>query len=226
MCFTPWVSLATAIIEFIVATFILIRYRNYVVPVFSAVLVYVLGLYQFSEFMLCFTASPIFWATIGFIVYTFLPAIGLHMTFRFIGARFAKWTLYVLPVGFSLAALLNNNFVWEATCFKVYVIVKSVLFSNGNNVFTIIYLLYYFGFIALMFFILFKHLNDRDLSKIYLLWLIVGIITLAAPIFLIVIFPTLYSAFPSIYCEFGLGLTIAAVASSELYSRKRKKEKF
>jgi hypothetical protein len=226
MCFTPWVSLVTALIEIIIATFILVRYKNYVVPVFSAILIYVLGLYQFSEFMLCYSGNAVLWATIGFAVYTFLPAVGLHMTFRFMKIRFPKWILYVLPVGFSLFALLKGGFISRASCFKVFVVVKSVLFAEGNNFFTTIYILYYFGFIAVMLFLLFRHLNDRDLSRIYLLWLIVGIVTLAAPIFLIVIFPTLHAAFPSVYCEFGLGFTIAAVAGSEVYSRKRKKEKF
>ena len=82
MCFTPAISLTTALIEFIIATFILVKYKRYVVPVFFAILVYVLGIYQFTEFMLCTTNNAFLWAKLGFITYTFLPAIGLHFAFR------------------------------------------------------------------------------------------------------------------------------------------------
>ena len=226
MCFTPAISLTTFIIEFAVATFILIRYKNYLVPVFSAILIYVLGFYQFSEFMMCISANPFFWAAIGFSMYTFLPAIALHMTLRFTKKKFPSWVLYIIPIVYSVFALWKSDFVLGVFCFKVYVIVKNVLFLGDHYIFTTIYMVYYFGFIALMFFFLLKHLKNKHMSKIYSWWLVLGVITLAVPVFLILIFPAINSAFPSIYCEFALGLTIAAVAGSEIYFRKKRKEKF
>src|SRR3989339_861921 len=111
MCFTPIISLSTAIIEFLVGTFILIRYRNTLVSVFSAIFVYVLGLYQFTEFMLCTTNNPHLWAAIGFATYTFLPTIGLHFVLRLTKRKFNKYILYTPAIIFALIAILRSDFV-------------------------------------------------------------------------------------------------------------------
>jgi len=226
MCFTPWVSLTTAIIEFAIASFILIKYKDYLVPMFSAIFIYVLGFYQFSEFMLCTSDNPFLWATIGFATYTFLPAIGLHMSIRFTGEKFRNWILYLLPIAVTLFSFLKNDFVLEASCSGVFVVIRNSLFFSSNLILLAIYGIYYFGFILISIWILFSHLKKRGWTKIYYYWLIAAIITIIAPILLIIILPAMSFQFPSIYCEFALGFTIAAVASSEIYSRKKKKEEF
>ncbi|MFH0808284.1 MAG: hypothetical protein V1888_01575 [archaeon] len=226
MCFAPWVSLTTAVVEFVVASFILIRYKNYLVPVFSAIFVYVLGLYQFTEFMLCVSGNPFLWARIGFVVYSFLPAIGLHMAFRFIGIKFRNWMFYIIPIMIFSIAFLKDDFVIRASCSYIYVYVLTFLYSGEHLILSIIYLLYYFGFIALIGIILILHLKKKAMVKIYYFWIIFGIITVSIPVFLILIFPSLGLAFPSVYCEFALGYTIAAVLGSRIYYKEKQKEKF
>jgi len=226
MCFTPWVSLTTAIIEFAVASFILIKYKDYLVPMFSAIFVYVLGFYQFSEFMLCTSGNPFLWATVGFVTYTFLPAIALHMSVRFTGEKFWNWIFYIIPVSIALFAFLKNEFILQASCSGVFVVARNVLSLGDNLIFSWIYWIYYFSFILISGIILFSHIKRKGWTKIYFYWIFGGFITVAMPIFLIVIFPAMNLHFPSIYCEFALGFTIVAVTTSELYSRKKKKEEF
>lgn len=226
MCFTPGVSLITAIIEFSVATFILIRYKNYLVPVFSAIFIYVLGAYQFTEFMLCTTNNPLLWATLGFAAYTFLPAIGLHMSIRFTKQKFKNWLLYFPPLVFAMFALLKKNFIIEASCEKVFVLVHSIFPSINHLIPTILYSFYYFIFIILTGIILFKHINKNNMRKIYLLWISLGILIIIMPFILILILPSIGWQYPSIYCEFALLFTIAALVSSEIYHRKKRKEHF
>jgi hypothetical protein len=227
MCFTPFISLTTAIIEFAVATFILIKYKKYLVPVFSAILIYVLGFYQFTEFMLCSSSNPFLWAKIGFITYTFLPAIGLHFILRLAKNKKYNKLIYLIPIFFAIMAIITSNFITKASCSKVFVIVQNVLASqNYTNLFPL-YLIYYIGSILIMVIILFtlikKERNNLD-KKIEGLWLMAVLIATLIPIILIFILPALKIKFPSIYCEFALLFTIAALISSDLYVRKKKKE--
>lgn len=226
MCFTPWVSLFTSLLEFAVATFILVRYRSYLVPAFSAIFIYILGLYQFTEFMLCTGNNAVLWATFGFVAYTLLPAIGLHMTTRFTHEKFNSYLLYLPPVVFSLVAFLKNDFILEVGCDRVFVMATTI-FTNPVNVLShSLYLIYYFGFLLITCFLLASHIKRNKMRKIYLWWVNLFILTVAAPVVLIVILPGLQIKLPSVYCEFALLFSIAAVASSEVYHRKRKKEKF
>lgn len=228
MCFTPFISLTTAIIEFAVATFILIKYKKYFVPVFSAILIYVLGFYQFTEFMLCSSGNPFLWAKIGFITYTFLPAIGLHFILRLAKNKKYNKLIYLVPIFFAIITIITPNFIIKASCSKVFVIVQNVLASqNYANLFPF-YLIYYVGSILIIGIILLalikKERNKLD-KKIEELWFIAVLITILIPIILILIIPALEIKFPSIYCEFALLFTITALISSSLYAKKKKKEK-
>ncbi len=227
MCFTPFISLTTAIIEFAIATFILVKYKRYLVPVFSAILIYVLGIYQFSEFMLCSSSNPFLWAKIGFLAFTFLPAIGLHFTLRLAKNKKYNKLVYLFPVFFSIIVIIIPNFIVKATCSQFFVITKNILLQNYTSLFSI-YQIYYFGSIiasCMILFTLIKKEKNKSNKKIEKLWLMAGMITILMPIILILIIPSLGIKFPSIYCEFALLFTIAALTSSSLYSKKKKKGK-
>lgn len=225
MCFAPWVSLSTAILEFAVATFILIRYKDYLVPAFSAIFIYVLGLYQFTEFMLCTGSNPHLWATIGFATYTFLPAIGVHMAIRFTKEKFNNYLWYVPPVIFGLIAFLKKDFVLSAGCDRVFVMVYALFIDSVNVVPYSLYLMYYSSFLFVAIFLFFLHMKKNQMGRIYFWWVSLFILTMTAPLILIVMLPNFNLQFPSIYCEFALLFSIAAVAGSEIYHRKKKKER-
>ena len=225
MCFTPWVSLLTALIEFVVATFILIRYKDYLIPAFSAILIYVLGLYQFSEFMLCVTSNAHLWATIGFATYTFLPAIVLHMSLRFSKHRLNNYLVYVPAVIFSLIAFSKKDFVVSAVCEKVFV-ASNTFFTNGLFSFAnSIYILYYAAFILAAGIIFVRYIRKNHVDPVYLWWVFVACFSVGASLILIVVLPSMDYKFPSVFCEFALLFTVAAVISSEAYYKRKKREK-
>ncbi len=227
MCFTPAISLATAIVEFIVATFILIKYKRYVIPVFLAILIYVLGIYQFTEFMSCTSHNAFLWAKLGFITYTFLPAMGLHFILKLAKNRKYNWLVYLPPLFFSFWAAFKTNFIVNVSCSKVFVIVNKIFTSQGYDLFFKGYVLYYSGFILMMViitFILAKKAKDKITRQLAKLLGGAIIITISLPLILVFILPSLKIQFASVYCEFALLFTIAALIGIKIYDKKKKKE--
>ena len=223
MCFTPQVSLSTAIIEFVTGTSIWIFFRKSLVNRFCIVFLYLLGFYQFTEFMLCTSDDPVLWVKLGYITYTFLPAMGLHFAIRITDRKYKGWLLYVLPVTFSLIAIFTKDFVITSVCSTVFVIVrlcKSLIHS-------LLYTIYYFGFIALVCFFLWNRFRkEKNLirRKLYILVLLTVLASLISALILIVIFPSLGIMFPSIYCQFALLFAIAALVGAYLDSRLQTKK--
>ncbi|MEK6899132.1 MAG: hypothetical protein AABW79_03490 [Nanoarchaeota archaeon] len=232
MCFNPAVSLTTAIIEIFLASFIFIKYRKSSITIFSAIIMYFLGLYQFSEFMLCISENPFLWAKVGFIIYTFLPALGIHATLRMTERK--KWTFlsYLVPAFFALYAIFRSDFISYASCNSIFVTVSSLLIytpiSNFNLVLSILYASYYGIFISLSCFILvhpssFK--KDRKKKKIYYLF-ILGVLLMVIPTFVFLVFlPSLSIRFPSVFCHFAILLAIVLFLASSLDNNKLKSNK-
>jgi hypothetical protein len=229
MCFTPTISLTTAIIEFLVATYLLVKYKNYLIPAFSAIFIYILGAYQFTEFMLCTSENPFLWAKAGFMIYTLLPVIALHTTLRLVKRKFPNYLIYIPSAIFILIATLKQNFIVQASCQKIFVLVKVSPLIENFFFLREIYFIYYFGYILISIILLLKYVTKTtEIIKKHLAYLgvLVGTITILAPILLIVLLPQLKIQFPSIYCEFAILFSITALIASEIYSRKRKgKEK-
>jgi len=224
MCFTPIVSLSTAIVEFVVATAILVFCRKSLINRFFPLLIYILGFYQFTEFMLCTSNYPFFWAKMGFITYSFLPAVGLHFIMKLTSRKCNYITLYMVPVIFSLTALINPDFIIESTCTTFFVIVTKDLF---NSLFSYIYGLYYFGFILLFCYFLFNSFNkekDQLKRKLYAVIFAATLITLLPALVLFLIFPAFKVMFPSVYCEFSVLFTVAALIASYLDNKIQKKK--
>lgn len=224
MCFTPIVSLSTAIFEFVVATAILVFCRKSLINRFFPLLIYILGFYQFTEFMLCTSNYPFFWAKMGFVTYSFLPAVGLHFIMKLTNRKCNYITIYMVPVIFSLMAFLKPGFIIESTCTTFFVIVIKDLF---NPLFSYIYGLYYFGFIMLLCYFLLKSFNkekDQLKRKSYAIIFAAALITLLPAVVIFIIFPAFKVIFPSVYCEFAVLFTAAALVASYLDNKIKKKK--
>jgi len=227
MCFTPIVSLSTAILEFVVATAILVFCRKSLINRFFPLLIYILGFYQFTEFMLCTTSYPFFWAKMGFVTYSFLPAVGLHFIMKLTNRKCNYITIYIMPVIFSLIALLKPDFIIQSTCTTFFVIVSKDLFNSSIPLFSYIYGLYYFGFIMLFCYFLLKSFNKEKNQlkrKSYAVIFAATLITLLPAVVLFIIFPAFKIIFPSVYCEFAVLFTVAAIISSYLDNKIQKKK--
>ncbi|MCF7910091.1 hypothetical protein K9L16_00270 [Candidatus Pacearchaeota archaeon] len=229
MCFTPIISLITAIIEILVGTYILKKYKDELVSVFSAILIYFLGAYQLAEFFLCTTNNPETWARIGFIIYTLLPAMGLHFSLRLTKVSKKNLAIYFIPLLIIFITLFSKEFIISAGCEKFFVLIKTSIMSEQNIFLTAIYGIYYFGYIVFSEYFLinqYKKEKGKLNKKIEIMWALFGGLTIILPIILIIIIPSIGIQFPSIYCEFALLFTIVALWSSNWYHRKKKKENF
>lgn len=225
MCFTPAISLTTAIIEFILATVLLlffpkIKFRN-----FFAVFIYLLGFYQFSEFMICSGFSPYLWATLGFITYSFLPAVGLHSILYFSKKKFNILFIYLIPIIVSLVALVTPKFIQTVSCDRFFILVRS-LFHSGASWWLVIlfflYVVYYVGFIILMCFVGYQYaIKQKNKLKRKLVFVIIlGVLLMTLPTFILIfLFPSLSIMFPSVLCEFALLLAICAFIGAYLESK-------
>ena len=139
MCYTPIVSLATAIIEFIIVIY-LFRIINDKRLRFLPYFVFFLGLYQLTEFFLCIT-NNLFWARLGFASYTLLPILFLQLFYDFYHKNFNKW-LYAVPLSFIGLAFLHPEFISEATCSSFFVMTNSPMI-RANTFLGWIYGIYY-----------------------------------------------------------------------------------
>jgi len=210
------VSLSTAAIEFLAATILLIFFKKSMRNRFYALFIYALGFYQFTEFMLC-TSNSLLWAKLGFLTYTFLPAMLLHFIIRMTNIKFKNILLYIFPVIFSVISLIEKNFIILGECTRYFVSVQTMVSFAQNKILFFSYVTYYFGFIIFSCFLLNKkYKKERNKIKriIYFLMLIAILATLIPPITLFLIFPSFGVVFPSLYCEFAVLSTFAALLSA------------
>ncbi len=217
MCFSPQVSVTIAIIEFILGFIILLKFRRSIITIFSAIFLFVLGLYQLTEFMLCISVDSLIWGSLGFVVYTFLPAIALHFVLRFIDSKLPKFVLYIPAIIFAAFPLFLTKFVTSGVCYAVFVSVKNVLFSSKIG--RALYWLYYFGYLVIICYLCLKNYktDTNPIMRKISIYLFLGILVATLPpIIFIVIFPTYEILFPSIYCDFALLFAAIAFVSAYL----------
>lgn len=224
MCLTPKISLLTAATEFVVACFIFFKYKRTKVIKLVALFVFLLGFYQFTEFMLCKTGNVQFWGVAGFITYTFLPPVGFSFVLALANRKSKNFLIYFSPVVLSAIAIASDNFVTGGGCSRYFLTIKTLFTSFGENfVFAMFYLIYYFGYISLTLILLAKEFKrDRNPAKrrIYLLYIFGTIVSLFPALFLIIILPSLNVMFPSIYCQFALLFSVVAIFAANLDSKR------
>lgn len=231
MCFTPTISLTTAIIEFILATILLLFFKKTTLRNFFAAIIYILGFYQFTEFMICSGANPELWALIGFSTYTFLPALGLHATLKLLKKEANIFLIYTIPVLSIIFAFSTSNFIINAECSTLFILVETLFYTSTSLFHKIIfriYEIYYFGFIlisAILFFKNYRKTKNKIRKEIDLIE-ISGILLMTIPtILLIVILPLNRIMLPSILCGFAIFVAIAAFISVYLEDKIKKKKK-
>src|SRR3990167_6514039 len=111
MCFTPAISLLIALFEWGVGGFLLFSKRKTQFPVTIPIFMFFLGLYQFTEFMLCITGSSQVWGRLGFIAYTYLPALGMCSAWDYCKEKYHKTLVLIVPTIFALFAILKSDFI-------------------------------------------------------------------------------------------------------------------
>lgn len=221
MCFTPAVSLTTAIIEWVLAVIVLYRYRKSVLVPYFAIVLFLLGFYQFSEFMLCMTNHAELWGTAAFIGYNFLPALGLGAVLAYLRKKVHSELVYGLPVVFALVALITRPFIVQGKCETIFVTILTIFSQNAAG---FIYSAYYLGFIILISYFLFTEFNSTKNKnrKMVCVWLIIAVLAMTVPTILVItIFPAIGIRASSILCHFALLTAIASFIAVSIDARKK-----
>lgn len=209
MCYTPQISLTTALIEFFMAFVLFKRFHKSQVRDYSIIILIFLGLYQLTEFFICTTNYANCAAKIGMLVYTFLPAIALDGILAITKNKKFKIFVYILPIIFSIA-IMYKGFIISANCNYLTVTVINVINvvnTKGAIFLHNLYILYYSIFLfltALGFYHLKRFEKNQMVKKSYEIF-ILGIIVMIVPTYLsIIIEPSLRIQLPSILCHFAV----------------------
>jgi len=219
MCFTPKVSFITAAIEFFTGAYIYFTAKRTTAVKILVIFLYALGMYQFSEFMLCSTEQKMLWAKIGFLSYHLLPALGLdfviHITRNKPSPLWLTFLVYLPTLVFGSLALLAPNFIAEASCGTFFVTIKHLFYREmGGFMLMAIYWWYYFGYIALsssLLILAMDRTREKEWRNIYLYTLLAVLLSILPAFIFIIILPSSKIMFPSIYCHFALLFALLAL---------------
>jgi hypothetical protein len=155
------------------------------------------------------------WSRIGFISYTFLPVLSLHIVLIYCRVRFPRFLLYIVPVVAALYAIFMQGFIFESACHEFFVTIKTPFFKDvGSFPWIQIYFSYYFGFILLSIFVLLKRYFDElreSKKRVFLGMMIALLISLVPAYVFVVLLPSEGVKFPSIYCHFAIMFAIFAI---------------
>ena len=216
MCFTPRVSLATALIEFLTAIFIWLTLKRNLALKVLVLFLYALGLYQFAEAMMCVTGDTWLWSRVGFIGYNALPALWLHFAAEYTGRSFSRVLMYIPMFAAVAVAVFYPNFLVDFGCYK-WAVRASTVFSLevGNKALAFPYYLYYFTYILLalaMFLRAFYNEKNSNDKRKFCFWMFILTLASLMPAFiLVIVVPDFMNQFPSIYCQFAILFALATI---------------
>jgi len=222
MCFAPWISMSTFIIEFMLALYFLLLNPKDRLNRFIALMSFMLGFYQLSEFLICVSGANTF-TRMALSTTAILPA--LACTYALIMWRkpikFWNFLLYAPAAAFMVLFSLPVNLRESATCSQVFIQYPDigVLFKF----FGLYYLVYLFGAVALFYFTASRARSEPERRLHYLGML--GMFIFTVPTFIFLNFlPALRVQFPSVLCEFALLLAIEFIFV--LWYKEKHKIKF
>lgn len=215
MCFAPKISLTTAIIEFLASGWIYYQYRTNKLANFFISTLILLGLYQFTEHMLCTTENIQLWGKIGFIVYTLIPPNILFFLSRLDRPNKISYLFFLPSFIFITIAILDNNFVIYGTCSTLFVAIMNKFTSYKMSFIpSVLYQEYYFFYIAIATIYLIRRIKKAKtkVEKItsYLV-IATSPLIIIPPLILLIFIPSIGIRFSSMYCQFAMLITITAL---------------
>ncbi|RLE46730.1 hypothetical protein DRJ25_03745 [Candidatus Woesearchaeota archaeon] len=210
MCYAPYVSFGTFIIELMLALFFLIKNPKDKLNRFIAAISFMLGFYQLNEFLICTTKLNLF-TRMGIGTTAILPAMAISYALIMWRKRI-KWywniLIYLPAVFFIVVFALPISFTTSAICNLVFIQWPNAgLYSKFFGFYYTIYLL---G-AAILFYFSVANCKDKILKRLYYLGML-GMFIFTVPTFVFLQFlPSQGIQFPSILCEFALLLAIEFV---------------
>jgi len=223
MCFVPKVSMATALIEFFVAFWIYFKFPRRQLTIFFTIIIILLGLYQFSEFMLCTVGDPQTWGKFGFVAYTLIPAVTLYFTMMIVGYKPNKFLAFGPAIFFIIFAIIDKKFILQGTCSTLFVTIRNKFSYPDKRILPFpIYGTYYYLYLFFSISYLaigIKKVKEKKRAFIFSLMIFSIIFTIVPPLIMVNVFPIYNIQFPSIYCHFAMLITLASITGLYLEDR-------
>ena len=133
MCFTPYVSLTTFVVEFLIALYFILKNPKDKLNQIISLLLLLLGLYQLNEFLICITGLSVF-TKIAMSITAILPAIAVSYALIVWRKKIHYlWHLLIYsPVVFFIVMFINKIFYYISRTnfynrFKMYYINTFIL---------------------------------------------------------------------------------------------------
>ena len=139
--------------------------------------------------------------------------------------------VYVVPIIAALLAISIPGFIIKASCERYFISIDTIITSSPSFLLIgalAIYTIYYFGFLALVYYIILKdYIKQKNKIKREMeLVEMVGILFMTIPtIILLLLFPVFGIMFPSVLCAFAIFVAIAAFIGVYLKGKLKKKKK-
>ena len=207
MCFAPYISLSTFVLEFLLAIFFLLKNPKDNLNRIIALLCLLLGVYQLNEFLICITDVHLF-TILALSVSAILPPIAISYALIMWRKRLKYYwhlLIYSPSVFFILMFSLSNYLEESAACMTIFIEYPAL------GILGRFYGLYYFVYIlaaTVLFYLASSTIKSvYEKRLLYLGMLGMFIFTVPTAIFLIFL-PMMYVQFASILCEFALLLAI------------------
>jgi hypothetical protein len=202
-CFSPPVMLATMAIEGALAIYVLARYRHGLFAKTAALLLVLLGIFQFAEYQVCGNQNADFWSRFGLVAITLLPIVGLQLI------SLVTKKHHFLAIGCAMAAVFALVFVFipesvtNAFCGGNYVV-----FSGPTALYEF-YGAYYFTFLMFAIWEALEamHNNQKRILRQVLKWIIIGYLSFMIPMAIVyAIYAPARIAVASVMCGFAVVL--------------------
>lgn len=205
-CFSPEVMLVTFIVEFLLAIYVLIRYKLNNFNRAAILLLFFLGIFQLTEFQICQGNASDLWLKIGFVSITLLPVIGLYMISEITGKKDILKLAYMTALLYVMYFTLSPNPIEGAYCGGNYII-----FHAPQAIFQF-YGFYYFGFIFFGIWEAWEGLKANKKLRPILSWFIAGYLSFLLPMSIVyIVSESARSAITSIMCGFAIILAFIIV---------------
>jgi len=209
-CFSPPVMLATFLIEFGLAFYTLWRYKMSTVKRLAVVMLFALGTFQLSEYMVCggLGWSHIQWARVGYVSITLLPALGIHMLVKLADKKMPALVgaAYASCVAFVAFFIIGAGAIGGQECYANY----AVFYTNHAGAQW--YTAYYYGWLMIGTYLAWQWGIEQPARRKTLHAMVLGYLVFIVPTTAFnIIDPSTLKGIPSIMCGFAILLAFVLV---------------
>lgn len=166
----------------------------------SALLLFILGIFQLSEYLICKGVQPLLWSKIAFISIAFLPILGVHLI-----SLITKKTIWT-KIGYIIAVILSLIIIFVPDIFISTSCTGNFVIFDSLGSYKLLHSAYYLLFLIIGISMIFFHMRDKNNKKNKALyWLAVAYAAFIVPATVVYIFITVTrTGVASILCGFAI----------------------